>query len=252
MTGVRLRHIVLVVPEVDPASRLLGDVLGIDEVFREPPGLDLEMENAVLALPGGYFLEVCAGTGPDAPPARYERRFGPGGYMLLLQFRDFDVARARAEEAGARVVFEYDTPAHHELHLHPADTGAAIVGVEWGSEWDAWRWAGTSWRAGIRSPDVRGLSRVRVGAPDPRVLAERWERTLGVDFVRDGDAMRARLDEGPGIVFEPWERPHSRVHGIDLLVSDADAILERARRVGVETDGDVLRLLGLDIALSRE
>jgi hypothetical protein len=248
---VRVRHIVLVVDDIDSTSRELGSVLDIEEVFREPPGLDLEMVNAVLALPNG-FLEVCAGTNADAPPSRYLAKAGsPGGYMVLLQFPDFEVARKRAEDAGARVVFEYDTEDHRECHLHPADTGAAIVGIEWSRRWEDWRWAGTEWQGRDHRGAVSSLAGIRISAADPAAIARRWQQLFGIGFGVEADRYVADLAE-PGIVIEPWDRPSSRVTGIDLRVTDAAAILGRARALGLPVGQSSVQMLGVDFSLIEE
>ncbi|HEX3962974.1 MAG TPA: VOC family protein [Trebonia sp.] len=236
----RLRHVVLVGQHLDAEAKVLSEVLGIEEAFREPPGLGLDMENIVMPI-GSSFIEICVGTKPGAPARRYMQTAGPGGYMVLLQFPDFEAARAQAQAHGARLVWEFDSGGHRECHLHPRDVGGAIVGIEWSRDWTEWRWAGTSWRSHVRPDSVTGLAGVTISTADPAALSQRWADLFGLQLDRQGDgSIEAKLGD-QSIRFSYWPRPDSRLTGIDLRAVDAHGVRRRAAAAGCPVhDGDVL------------
>lgn len=236
----RVRHVVLVGRDLDAEAGLLGRVLGIEEAFREPPGLGLDMRNIVMPV-GEDFLEVCVGAHGNAPARRYVQAAGPGGYMVLLQVADFEAARDRARAQGVRLVWEYECDGHRECHLHPADVGGAIVGIEWSRVRADWRWAGTDWRSHVRTDSVTGLAAVTLSSSDPAALAARWAAILGLAPVAMPDGSRQASLGGQLIRFAHWPQARSRLTGIDLLAADAAGVRRRAAAAGCQVlDGRVL------------
>jgi Glyoxalase-like domain len=244
----RLRHIVLVGRDLEPESCLLARVLGIAEAFREPPGLGLEMENVVMPI-GTSFIEICVGTHQNAPARRYLESAGPGGYMVLLQFPDFEAARERARSHGARLVWEYESDVQRECHLHPMDVGGAIVGVEWSKVWDDWRWAGAQWRSHVRKDSVTGLAGATISASDPVAVAKRWAELFGLmPEMRPDGSVEATLGEQV-IRFSRWEKSGARLTGVDLRAADPGGIVRRARAAGCELHGGKPVVAGVEFSL---
>jgi hypothetical protein len=244
----RLRHVVLVGDDLEPEARLLATVLGIEEVFREPEGLGLDMRNVVMPV-GSSFLEICVGSKPDAPASRYVRANGAGGYMVLLQYPEFEPARDRARSHGARPVWEFDSEEQRECHLHPKDVAGAIVGIEWSRTWDDWRWAGPDWRSGVRTDSVTELAGVTISAADPAALSQRWSDVLGLGSVtRAGRALEAVLGDKV-IRFAPWDQPGSRLTGVDLRAADADGVRRRAHDAGCPVKDGAVQLAGVKFRL---
>ena len=195
---VRLRQAVLVAAELDPVADRLRAELGLGEPYADPAVAGFGLRNAVFAL-GDAFLEVVSPVQEGTAAGRYlERHGGDGGYMLIFQLDDLDGARARVEEMGIRVVWQIDLPDISGTHLHPADTGGAIVSLDRADPPESWRWAGPGWtgRAGTGAPGR--LEGARLAVAEPQAVAARWARML------DADAVGARLELDGGVVeFEP-------------------------------------------------
>jgi len=194
--GVRLRQAVLVARELAPVSQHLRAELGLGEPFADPGVGAFGLENAVYAI-GDGFLEVVSPTQPGTTAGRYLNRRGDGGYMLIFQFADLDAARGRAAALGMRTVWQVDLDDISGTHLHPADTGGAIVSLDRADPPGSWRWGGPEW-TGKTGAGARGrLAGVTVAMNDPAAALPRWAELLGVE--PDGD--RLELD-GSYVRFE--------------------------------------------------
>jgi Glyoxalase-like domain len=212
--GVRLRQAVLVARELAPVSERLRSELGLGEPFADPGVGVFGLENAVYAI-GDAFLEVIAPTQPDTAAGRYLDKRGDGGYMLILQFADLDAARERASRIGMRVVWQADLPDISGTHLHPADTGGAIVSLDRAEPPESWRWGGPDWtgKAGTGAPgQLRGVT---IQVRDPQATATRWAELIGVDPLE--------LDSGY-VAFEEGER--DRIVEIELEVPGRQETIE--------------------------
>lgn len=181
----RLRQVVLAAERAAPVSadlqRLLGSAAHVD------PGVaEFGLENAVHAT-GDAFVEVVAPTRPDTAVSRWlARSGGPGGYMLMVEVDDVDAARGRLGELGIRVVWEIALPGVVDLHLHPKDTGGALLALDAVDPPGSWPWGGPDWER----DHPGGLVGVTVAADDPAAVCRRWAQVLGVDAHGD------RLDLG--------------------------------------------------------
>jgi hypothetical protein len=178
--GVRLRQAVLVARELAPVSEQLRSELQLGEPFADPGVGAFGLRNAVYAI-GDTFLEVVSPSEADTAAGRYLDRRGDGGYMVLFQFADLDAARARAAALGVRTVWQLDLPDISGTHLHPADTGGAIVSLDRADPPGSWRWGGPDWtgKAGNGAPGaIRGMT---IEVADPPSTATRWGEFLGAD-----------------------------------------------------------------------
>src|SRR5215475_15973148 len=105
----RLRQIALAASDLEAATAVLCDVLGIGAPFRDPGVAVFGLENAVFAI-GETFLEVVSPVRDDATAKRWiAKRGGDAGYMVIVQCDDLaTLAREvdRATSAGASVVWE--------------------------------------------------------------------------------------------------------------------------------------------------
>jgi hypothetical protein len=82
----------------------------------------------------------------DAAAARYlERRSGDGGYMVIVQSDDLEADRKRVALLGIRTVFDLDLQDIAGSHLHPKDTGGAILSLDQPRPPGSWRYAGPEW-----------------------------------------------------------------------------------------------------------
>lgn len=213
--SVRLRQAVLVAQELDPVVAALRSELGLGEPYADPGVAAFGLRNAVFAI-GDCFLEVVSPVEPGTGTAagRYlERHGGNGGYMLIFQFDDLEAARARAAALGMRVVWQIDLPDISGTHLHPADTGGAIVSLDRAEPAGSWRWGGPEWTERVRVPGPGVLRGVVLRVKDPRGVASRWAELLGVSL------------DGLGVSFFPIEEGNG-----EGLVEIGVAVDDEARR----------------------
>jgi Glyoxalase-like domain len=192
---VRLRQAVLVAAELDPVASALQQALGLGEPFRDPGVGAFGLHNTVFAI-SDCFLEVIAPVQPDTAAGRYlERHGGDGGYMVIFDLEDLDGARARAQDAGVRIVWQLDLPDISGTHLHPADTRGAIVSIDQSRPYGSWRWGGPEWTAKIASGAPGRLAGVTIAVGDPQDVAGKWSAILGASVEGDGEP-RVVLDGG--------------------------------------------------------
>jgi hypothetical protein len=192
---VRLRQAVLVAAELEPVASALRSALGLGEPFRDPGVGEFGLTNAVFAL-GDCFLEVISPAQPGTAAGRYlDRHEGDGGYMAIFDLTDLEQARARAEQAGIRVVWQLDLPDISGTHLHPADMRGAIVSLDRSRPYGTWRWGGPQWtgRTGAGAPGR--LAGITIAVADPPAVASVWAGVLGVPLA-DGGGTALRLDGG--------------------------------------------------------
>jgi glyoxalase-like protein len=188
----RLRQVVYAARDLEARVAELRAQLPLGEPYNDPGVEHFGLRNAVLPL-GDTFVEVVSPFRDDAPAARFIERFGEGPYMLMFQVEDTEAARGRAQEAGARIVWQNDLPQISGTHLHPKDLPGAIVSLDTPRPPESWHWAGPEWSA--RAPDRLGAGHVAgatVSAPDPDGVARRWREVLGevppgIEFVAGPD-----------------------------------------------------------------
>jgi hypothetical protein len=191
---VRLRQAVLVAAELEPVCSALQSSLGLGEPFHDPGVGLFGLENSVFAL-SDCFLEVVAPTQPGTTAGRYlETHGGDGGYMVIFDLEDLDGARARAEEAGVRVVWRLDLDDISGTHLHPADMGGAIVSIDQSRPFGTWRWGGPAWTERTGEGAEGHLAGVTIAVTDPVTVAARWAHVLGVPL-EEGEEPRLQLED---------------------------------------------------------
>lgn len=186
----RLRQAVLAASDLDVVAGELRGTLGLGEPYADPGVERFGLRNAVFAL-GDTFLEVVSPIRPGTSAGRLlERRGGDTGYMLMFQVEDLAVARERARGEGVREVFEVSLDDMAEVHLHPADTKAAIVSLSQPEPPGSWRWGGPRWEARRAPLRVTGAT---ITVAEPVGVAPRWQRMLGAELEKVG--MRVAADE---------------------------------------------------------
>jgi Glyoxalase-like domain len=215
MASVRLRQVVLVARELEPAIARLRAELGFEEPYRDPGVAEFGLENAVFAV-GDCFVEIVSPTRPGTAAGRQlERSGGDGGYMALFDLEDLDGARERAEQAGVRTVWRIDLPDISGTHMHPADMGGTIVSLDRSLPFGTWRWGGPAW-TGRQGVGAAGrLTGMTVAVEGPAAAAERWARVLGV-AVTDGE-----LTTSDGATVHFVAASEDRLTEISLSVPDA-------------------------------
>ncbi|MCP5043273.1 MAG: hypothetical protein GY944_19785 [bacterium] len=246
----RIRQIALVAQDLEPVVETLSSVLGIEVCFRDPGVALFGLHNALFPI-GDTFLEVVSPVREDTTAGRLlERRKGDGGYMVILQTEDLDVHRKQLAEIGVRIVWEHALEDIATLHLHPKDVGGAILSLDVADPPSSWRWAGPEWEAHRRTDTTCWIDGVQIQTRDPRATAEHWSRIVGFpvidgvegsfDIPLDAGCLRfvaCRDDRGDG------------VRAVEFIVNDISAVLDNARRAGLETAGDEFEICGTRIVV---
>ena len=185
--GVRLRQVVIAANDRDAVVNELIGRLDLEVGFEDPGVAEFGLINALLPI-GDQFLEVISPVTATAPARRWiDRNGGDGGYMAIFQFDDLAAARARAGQAGARVVWRSDFPHVAGTHLHPKDMGGAIVSLDWADPPSSWQWAGRDWASHVRTKVVDAITGIDVEGADEA----RWRMVLGAELPADTVHYRA-------------------------------------------------------------
>jgi len=172
--------VALVAHDLAATEKTITDTLGVEMCFRDPGVGEFGLVNALFPI-GDKLLEVVSPNQAGTTAGRLlDKRGGDSGYMVILEIDDANAMRARAEAAGARVVFEAKAPGVLGLHLHPADVGGAILSVDETDRWGEWPWAGPDWRS-HKTEGVTDILAVEIEAADPAAMAARWAEVLGVE-----------------------------------------------------------------------
>lgn len=231
----RLRQIALAANDLDATVDALTSVLGIEVGFNDPGVGVFGLVNAVMPV-GETFLEVVSPVRDDATAKRWiARRGGDAGYMVILQCDDLAAQGAevaRAEEAGARKVWEGEHEGARTAHFHPRELGA-ILSFDAMPDWDAWVWAGPAWRGHVRTDTTTAITGALLASGDPQTLAARWGAVVGIAPSRDAEGRPAiALPRGGRLVFVPGEGGDALV-GVELALADREGFAARASERGL-------------------
>lgn len=190
----RLRQVVLAAADLEATEASISERFGLSMCYRDPGVATFGLRNALFPV-GHQLLEVVSPTQEGTTAGRLlDKRGGDTGYMVILEVDDLAAMRSLIEDAGVRIVFEAVEHGIVGLHLHPADTGGAILSIDQPDTWGEWPWAGPTWREHVRTGVVTDVVAVEIEANDPSVMAARWGQVLG----------RA-VTAGPSIVLDEGE-----------------------------------------------
>jgi len=198
---------------------------------------------------GDQFVEIVSPTRSGTAAGRLIERRGDCGYMLILQTDNFDRELARFERLGVRRVWAKDLPDIRATHLHPKDIGGAIVSIDQPMPAASWRWGGPEWRLQDGRAGQQRVIGIGLGADDPTAMAARWARVLGLGAPAAHGATQRLVLDGGWIDFEPADSRGEGISGYTLAVADRDAVLARARGLGLQVACHAVTLLGTRVEL---
>ncbi|WP_374529629.1 VOC family protein [Novosphingobium sp.] len=238
MESLNLRQIALVAADLDAVRAELAEVFGIDHFHVDPGVAKFDLRNIVCAL-GRTFLEVVSPIVESTSAGRLlEKRGGDGGYMVIVQTSDLAAARSRILSGGARIVAEHDHGGAAYLHIHPRDTGAALLSFDYMDSPDRWDWAGVDWQSHTQ-PSV-AIAGVHLQASDAAAVAQRWGEMAGREPQGAGQEWRIALDSGEVTFGLILDGRGEGLQAITLATPEADAIRKRAAARGLlRTDGAI-------------
>lgn len=205
----RLRQVVWVASDLDAAEGTISGLLGLKIASRDLEVAEFGLANVVMPC-GDQFVEIVSPTEEGTTAGRLlKKRFGDGGYMLLLQTDDLEWVRARADELDMRIVHESDRKFQNEpaivgLHFHPADVGGTLLSIDACEDPAEWPWAGSDWRDAVDASVVDAIVGIELQALDPDDVAQRWSALLdrpvndGLLELDDADLRFVRATDGRG------------------------------------------------------
>ncbi len=245
----RLRQVALASNHLDDVVRAFADVFGLRIAYNDPNIRHYGLRNAVLSA-GPAFLEVVEPIRLEASAARFLKRRGDAGYMVILQDADAGAHRARLLDMGVRVVDDIDRADYRASHFHPADFAGVLVSIDeqrsapdYLEAYGDWMPAGPAWRA-TRTDQVLDLTGITLTAPDPEAVARRWSELLD----RPLDAADSRLIslERGKIRFAAGPIGQgTSIAAIDLKVADLDVTLKRAVDAGLDVTPEGILIGGM-------
>ncbi|HVS13358.1 MAG TPA: hypothetical protein VMV46_05525 [Thermoanaerobaculia bacterium] len=245
----RLRQVVLVAAELEPAAAVLRRLFRLGPGYRDPGVGEFGLENVVYAA-GDTFLEIVSPRAGDTAAGRYlERRGGDGGYMVILQVEDLDELRRHLDEVRVRTVWRSDHEDIKASHLHPRDVGGAILSLDQPTPPESWRWAGPRWVEEGRRAAVGEVTGVEIQSESPGDLAGRWGEVLRRAVEPCGDGWRLPLARGEIRFVPPRDDRGEGVCGFDLEVCDPVYVERERKALGLERVDGALECCGVRFVL---
>ena len=250
----RLRQICLVARELDPVVDVIKRAFGLEVCHVDEAVAQFGLVNALLPV-GNQFLEVVAPTREGTAAGRYlDRRGGDGGYMVITQCDDHAPRRAQVERLGVRVVHRLDHGDFQGMQLHPRDTGGALFEIDHQMGDDApdgpWHPAGPDWKPHVRTDVLSAIAAAELQSPDPTGLAHRWSEIAEIPVARDSaDNPILGLDNAALRFVPVTDGRGEGLGGLDLVATDIEAALARARDAGCAVEGTTVRVGGMRLNL---
>jgi hypothetical protein len=244
----RIRQIVFAATDLKAGAARLGTLLGLAAPYRDPGVAEFGLDNAVFVF-GDQFVEIVSPTRAGTAAGRQIERRGDSGYMLILQTDDFDRDLARFERLGVRRVWAKDLQDIRATHLHPKDIGGAIVSIDQPKPAASWRWGGPDWTVQDGRAGQQRVVGVTVGADDPAAMAGRWATVLGLAAPTAQGATQRLVLDGGWIDFEAADARGEGLCGYTLAVADRDAVLGRAREMGLDVACRSVTIFGTRVEL---
>lgn len=233
----RLRQLVIAAHSAGTADTL-ARLLGLGDPFIDPGVGAFGIANRVFAI-GDQFLEVVFPVQAESALMRFLRRSGEGGYMVIFQTDRLAEVRARTLRLGMRHVWSADLAEISATHLHPSDTGGAIVSVDMPRPAASWLWGGPDWAQRSVPGMLAGLDLESSDAP---ALAQRWASIFGLSAQQEG----IRLQDADIRVCACAQERLSRFR---LKMPDPDAIMSRAAQLGLDHCANRVSLAGVGLVI---
>ncbi len=246
----RMRQICLVARDIQQVEDDLAAILGLNVSSRSPELTGFGVQNFLMPI-GNNFLEVVAPIEAGTAAGRHlDRRGGDGGYMVITQCDDVNVARDRMSGLGVRLVYDDG----RGVQLHPRDVPGAIVELRQddGAEDPAGPWwpAGDDWQSHRRVDVTRATTAAELQGDDPAALAARWSEVLDRPVEENADGQPAiTLDDATLRFVEASDGRDVGLGGLDVDVVDAERVLREAEARGCRAGDDQVMICGIRFRL---
>ena len=248
---IQLRQICLVAEQLAPVIDDLTAILGIQSCFIDPGVGKFGLENNLMPV-GRNFLEVVAPVQENTAAGRYlQRRQGDGGYMVITQIDTLDEhqrLRQRALDQGVRVAHEHSSDEWYLSQLHPRDMQAAFLELEWNPQADfSGYWnpvGGLGWEDKVQQGTTVDFIGVELQGADPLALAKHWASVTDLPVDTDLATPSIRFNNATLRFVEATDGRGAGLGGLDIRVSDRQAILAEARNRNCYVSDDQVNICG--------
>ena len=129
----KLNHVAIATADLEAASRLYRDVVGLGERVSAPRALPDHGVTTVFVDVGNTKLELLEPLGEDSPIRKFVDSKPDGGiHHLCFEVDDLAAAVQRLEAEGCRALGPPRTGAHGlpVVFLHPKDMGGVLIELE--------------------------------------------------------------------------------------------------------------------------
>lgn len=129
----KLNHVAIATADLEAASRLYRDVIGLGERVSAPQALPDHGVTTVFVDVGNTKLELLEPLGEDSPIRKFVDSKPDGGiHHLCFEVDDLAAAVHRLEAEGCRALGPPRTGAHGlpVVFLHPKDMGGVLIELE--------------------------------------------------------------------------------------------------------------------------
>jgi Glyoxalase-like domain len=196
----RIRQAVVVAADRDGVADVWRRELGVTDGFHDPGVGEFGLHNWVFPI-GDAFLEVVAPITQGTTAGRYmQRHGGDAGYMVIFQLDNITAARDHMRAEQCRDVWNIDLPQISATHLHPADTGGAIVSLDQPNPTSSWLWGGPDWESRSASSHSTDIAGVSIASSDPATMCSQWQQLFSLTS-NDDNANECALPDSSVVSF---------------------------------------------------
>ena len=250
MTLPRIRQLVLANQNLAEMETLISKVFSVEVGFRDDLSV-FGLENIVVPF-GDTFLEVVSpivALDKCTAGRLIQKVGGDCGYMVIVQTQDHKSWAQHAEQQQFRKIWEIERTDKgitvQATHLHPVDTGAAILSVDQMSPQSAWLWCGDSWESKVDQSLVEKLIGCVIACDSPADISDRWSRALNAPALKQQDAQDETYSIQLGdttMKFVPWSQAHAGITvkakalpvEFQVKCNDAEQIISNAKQNKLE------------------
>ena len=238
----RIRQLVFVARERDELAQQICDLFELKETFNDPGIIHFGLENVLIPL-NDTFIEIVTPVQENTTAERFlDKRGGDGGYMVILDVDDFEAEKKRVEDEDISIVWNADRKEEdihaRAIHLHPKETGGAILSLDKMIPEDAWLWAGTNWRKDISTSLVDCLTGVILQSDDPDNLCSKWEKALGK--TKSLNEVAIELNSSKISFLKSTDGRGEGVNAFVIKTSNKDEVFKRADEMNLLTKDEIM------------
>ena len=171
--------------------------------------------------------------------------------MVITQIDTLDEhqrLRQRALDQGVRVAHEHSSDEWYLSQLHPRDMQAAFLELEWNPQADfSGYWnpvGGLGWEDKVQQGTTVDFIGVELQGADPLALAKHWASVTDLPVDTDVATPSIRFNNATLRFVEATDGRGAGLGGLDIRVSDRQAILAEARNRNCYVSDDQVNICG--------